>query len=182
AGLAFVKLLAGKPNPTQRAAMRAIIESLPVEKVHPKVYIDAALRFRREVGRMDRVRDKVYATLLTEHRPVGSRQADGSWRFTDPLFQVLGRAGWKGKKRLTPWRKAMDWDYAQRLAKEFTFDNMAPRIADERLDRLARRLRDHGAKADTGLMEKNVIKKLVARGKVARYMVVDPWGTEVLIT
>lgn len=177
AGLVFTRLMTASKTPINRHAMRAIIESLPAADIAPTVHFSAAKRLRQEIERIATVRERVFDTLVTDRNPIGTR-TDDTWVFAHSLDRVLARAGWSRAKRQTPWKNTLDWTYAQRLDSTITFETMSVEIARERLERLAKRLQQHRST----LMRGTSLQRMLAQGRVARYMAIDPWGTAIRIT
>lgn len=174
AGLAFAHLLSAPATQARNLALRAMVEALPSDTAAPALQIAAAARIRAERARMDRVRERVYRTLLTDGRRIGKKRADG-WKFVASLDRILARGGWSPKKRTTPWGAGLDWQYARRLSPSLTFADMAPELAEERLQRLARAL----ARNERAFLRNRSLRKLAAMGTIPRYTVRDPWGRSV---
>ena len=114
---------------------------------------------------------------LLEEPALGRRRPDGRWEFRPALAELLARARWKEEDRLTPWRVATEWAYAQRLHPDWTFEALAPGIAEERLDRLEARLMKLGVGARRVLLAAGTagLAELARRRRLDAWMIADPW-------
>ncbi|MEM9494246.1 MAG: hypothetical protein AAGC55_34185, partial [Myxococcota bacterium] len=177
AGIAFTTLLTGPDTPAARAAMRAIIESLPPSRVRPHVHFSASARIAAENRRLRQAYDAVYDTLLVDANPIGRQLADGKWDFSDSLAQVLTRAKWTAERQLTPWRLTTTWSYARQLNSSFKFAYMARSLARDRLHKLAPRLQRRVA----WLRRDDGFARLKARGLIPAHLQVDPWGSAIVL-
>lgn len=181
AGLTFASLLA-RPEPRARLALGALLAALPPDRAPPAVRVAAAERFRAELRRIERARTLV-EPLLEIEPTLGVRDARGAWSFRPALDGLLERAGATPAERITPWRQATAWTYAHRLDPAWTFDALAPGIAERRLAALEERLSRGGrelrvlAAARPG----DVLATLLARRRVEPWMIVDPWVTTVRV-
>jgi hypothetical protein len=182
AGIAFAELLA-KSDAMSRLALRAIVESLPPAHVSPLIRSDAADRVRDELVRLDEAEPAAYGVLLVDARPIGKKVGKG-WEFASELDEVLERAKWTRERRETPWKVPTTWAYARKLVPHWTFDPVARSIAEERLDRLQKRLRALGAAARTTLHKKKTagLAALVRSKRVDAYLAIDPWGNAIEVT
>jgi alpha-2-macroglobulin-like protein len=174
-GLAFSDLLAAAPSAERDAALRAIIEALPVDSHAPELVIPAEERYRSEEGRIERAGTASYAVLRATPGAIGVREGS-AWRYRSELWQLLASARWKEADRATPWSQPTTWAYALELDPELAFDKVAPRVAEDRLNELAKALRRKRARST-----------LLRRGSVAlrelapRHLAIDPWGTAIRV-
>lgn len=182
AGLRFVDLLTGE-EPRDRLAARAIVDALPRSAPMPSIEIAAFDRWQRELNRIQEVRKTSYDTLVRDASAVGVRR-EGKWVFRRTLDDVLASAGWADDKRQTPWRRALDWRYAQTLDPSYTFEAVARRMAADRLQELAVRLRDKRRRTRKRLHRPGrteTLQTFAKGGVVEPWMVTDPWGREVRV-
>jgi hypothetical protein len=174
-GLAFSDLLGRAASPERDAALRAILEALPAETTPPELVIPAEQRYQAERVRVQRAGRDVYPVLLATPGGIGV-QSGSSWRYRSELWQLLAAARWKEPDRATPWSEPTSWTYALELDPSLSFDQVAPRVADDRLERLARSLRKQNARAV--LLRRG---SPALRALVARHLSIDPWGTAIRV-
>lgn len=193
-GLVFADLLAAgsaagatRPAPTPvagastDAALRAILEALPPEQHRPELVVPAEQRWERESARIVRAREKAIARLVATPGAIGRPGARGAWHYHRELWQLLAEAGWSEADRATPWREPTTWTYAVILDPGLAFDQLAPEIADRRLDQLAEALRRRPARARRLLGERgtDALRALVASGDIESCLAADSWGTSI---
>ena len=179
AGLHFHSL-AGRKDKSAKLAMAALIHALPANSGQPFVKITAAERYSAELERLKLAKKAVYRTLLVDPKPIGKRVGKG-WDFLNALDHTLTRAGWKQDKIINPWGRRTTWDYARQALSDWTFENVAPSIARQRLEILASSLRKNRP-ASRKILSRHRdlgLRKLIASGKIKRYLGVDPWGTPI---
>ena len=179
-GLAFSDLLGAAAGPEREAALRAILEALPAEAYTPELIIPAEVRYRAEQERIDRAGRAAYKALLVTPGGVGVRAATG-WRYRSELWQLLAAARWKDRDRATPWNRPTTWDYALELDPALAFDSVAPRLADDRLDKLASALRKQKARSLLARKASSGLRQLVASSIIGAHLGIDPWGTAIRV-
>ena len=179
-GLAFSDLLGAAASRERDAALRAIIEALPAAEHVPTLVIPAEERYRAEQERIDRAGRAAYQELLTAPGGIGV-QAGAGWRYKSELWQLLAAARWKDGERATPWREPTTWAYALELDPALAFDQIAPRVADERLDHLVRALRRQKARGLLVRRGSAGLRELVARSALRAHLATDPWGSPVRV-
>ena len=178
-GLAFSELLGAAAAPARDAALRAILEALPAAEHAATLVIPAEERYRAEKERIERAGPAAYRELLVGGA-IGVR-AGSRWRYRSELWQLLAAARWKEAERATPWHAPTTWAYALELDPALAFDEVAPRIAGERLELLARALRRQKARGLLLRRGSAGLRELAARGAVGAHLAVDPWGSGIRV-
>ncbi|HEU5059899.1 MAG TPA: alpha-2-macroglobulin family protein, partial [Kofleriaceae bacterium] len=179
-GLAFSDLLGAAVSAERDAALRAILEALPAAEHAPALVIPAEERYRAEQDRIDRAGRDAYQELLVAPGAIGVRAGAG-WRYRSELWQLLAAHGWKEAARVTPWSQPTTWGYALELDPALAFDQVAPRVADERLDRLVRALRRQKARGLLVRRGSAGLRELVSRSALGAHLAIDPWGTAIRV-
>ncbi len=171
AGLSFVALLE-RSGAAPRAALRALLETLPSAAPRPQVHEDREQRRRSERSRLSRLAPRLAQHLAGRGRT--SRFEGGRWDFERPLAELLAEAGLPGKQRQDPWGKPLRWTYARSLAPAFRHTTLARRVAELRLQALATRVGQvPGAR---GLLRGGGLAGMVSGGHLDAGLAVDPWG------
>ena len=179
-GLAFSELLGAAASRERDAALRAIVEALPAAVHAPDLVIPAEERYRAEQDRIDRAGRAAYRSLLVAPGGIGVKSGN-TWRYKSELWQLLATARWKEAERATPWREPTTWSYALELDPALAFDQVAPRVADERLEGLVRALRRQKARALLIRRGSAGLRELVARSALRAHLATDPWGSAVRV-
>ncbi len=179
-GLAFSDLLGAAAGPERDAALRAILEALPAAEHTPVLVIPAEQRYRAEQERIGRAGHAAYRELLVTPGGIGVR-AGARWRYKSELWQLLAAARWKEPERATPWSRPTTWDYALELDPALDFATVAPQIAEERLDKLARALRRGRARSILVKRTSAGLRQLVASAAIGAHLGIDPWGTAIRV-
>lgn len=172
-GLVFVETLR-HDDLAHRLAARALLETLPLVSVAPKVIVQASSRLIGERARLAEAYPLMVKQLVEKSGALGKYEGS-KWVMSQAAHLHLEKIGWSRAEVVTPWNEPTSWAYATRVLPTFAPIAITEHVANLRLDRLVRYLRHN----------KGIANK-VRRGRTntvgylgsLEFLRIDPWGTE----